>query len=202
MKKLIILLGLSLMVYSCAWFKTEPKIETPDEKTTEELRAEEMRLAMADNLVSDGITYYQVGKDSLAVQSWKRALEIIPYDAEVYNFIGISLHRMGEIEKALSEFDMAVNLKADYYEAHNNLGYMSFLLGHYDEALLSFNNSLEIEPSYEPAQKNKKLTESVISGNLSKKAFEIAEKIATANRSISVKEEKELVEIKKALYPE
>lgn len=176
MKKLIILIGFSLMVYSCAWFKTEPKVEVPDEKTTEELRAEEMRLAMADNFVSDGITYYQVGKDSLAVQSWKRALEIIPYDAEIYNFMGISLHRLGKIKEALSEFEMAINLKADYYEAHNNVGYMNFLLGRYDEALKAFETSIEIEPTYEPAQKNKKLADSVISGNLSKRAFEIAEK--------------------------
>ena len=52
---------------------------------------------------------------------------------------------------------------------------MNFLLGNYDKALSAFNDALDIQPAYEPAIKNKKLTESIVSGNLSKKAFEIAE---------------------------
>jgi Flp pilus assembly protein TadD len=175
MKNYIYLILIAALLSSCAWFKSEPKQPVTSEKTAEELRAEEMRLARADNLVSDGINYYQVGKDSSAVESWRRALELIPYDAEVHNFVGIALHRQGNIREALTEFELAVNLKGDYYQAYNNIGYMNFLLGNYDKALSAFNDALDIQPAYEPAIKNKKLTESIVSGNLSKKAFEIAE---------------------------
>lgn len=175
MKKMFILLALGTMIYSCAWFKTEPRDQLTEEEQAEYLREEEMRLARADNLVSEGINFYQLGKDSMAVEEWRRALEINPYDAEVHNFIGIALHRMGKLEKALADFEMATKLKADYYQAYNNIGYMNFLLGNYEAALGAFNAALEINPQYEPAQKNKRLVESVLSGNLSKRAFEIAE---------------------------
>jgi len=176
MKKVLILLAVGSLMYSCAWFKTEPREHLTEEEKAEKLREEEMRLAMADNLVSDGINYYQLGKDSLAVEAWRQSLEFNPYDAEVHNFIGIALHRLGALEKARNDFDMAVKLKADYYQAYNNIGYMHFLLGNYDEALSAFKSALDIEPQYEPAQKNKRLAESVLAGNLSKRAFEIAEK--------------------------
>ena len=170
MKKAIIIMGFGLIFTSCAWFASEPK-----EDSTADIRAEEMRLAMADNLVSDGIKYYQAGNDSIAVEAWRKSLEINPYDAEVYNFIGISLHRMDKVEEALEAFKVAVQIRADYYQAHNNIGYMQFLLGQYEEALNSFNTCLTFEPEYEPAEKNKKLTQQVFGGNLSRTAFEIAE---------------------------
>lgn len=170
MKKAIIIMGFGLIISSCAWFVSEPK-----EDTTEDIRAEEMRLAMADNLVSDGIKYYQAGNDSIAVVAWRKSLDINPYDAEVYNFIGISLHRMDNIDDALDAFKVAVQIRADYYQAHNNIGYMQFLLGRYEEALNSFNTCLAMESDYEPAVKNKNLTQELFAGNLSKTAFEIAE---------------------------
>ncbi|MEJ2543564.1 MAG: tetratricopeptide repeat protein [Calditrichaceae bacterium] len=170
MKKILLIVGFGLIFASCAWFKSEPK-----EEMGEDIRAEEMRLAMADNLVSDGIKYYQAGNDSFAVNAWRKSLDINPYDAEVYNFIGISLHRMDKIEKALEAFQTAVQIRADYYQAYNNVGYMLFLLGRYEDALTAFNTCLTIEPDYEPAVKNKKLTQEVFAGNLSRKAFEIAE---------------------------
>ena len=170
MKNIILILGFGLFFTSCAWFTPEPK-----EEMSEDIRAEEMRLAKADNLVSDGIKFYQAGNDSFAVKAWRESLDINPYDAEVYNFIGISLHRMDKIEEALDAFQTAVQIRADYYQAYNNVGYMLFLLGRYEEALNVFNTCLTIEPDYEPAVKNKDLTQQVFSGNLSRTAFEFAE---------------------------
>ncbi|MEJ2054066.1 MAG: tetratricopeptide repeat protein [Calditrichaceae bacterium] len=170
MKKYFVILGLGLLFTSCAWFTSESK-----DQGAEDIRAEEMRLAKADNLVSDGIKFYQGGKDSLAVEAWRKSLQINPYDAEVYNFIGISLHRLDKIEEALEAFNKAVQIKADYYQAMNNIGYMQFLLGRYEEALETFNTCLMVEPDYEPAVKNKNLTQQVFAGNLSREAFEIGE---------------------------
>lgn len=180
MQRIIVLFIIVLFATSCAWFKSEPK------KPTEEERAgkEEMRLAEADNYVSDGISYFQAGDDSLAILSWKKALEIIPEDAEVHNFLGIALHRNGEIESALAEFEKAVELKPDYFEAENNRGYMLFLLNRYNNALAAFDRSLAVNPAYEPAIRNHKLVESIIMGNLSREAFEISEETARKDEYI------------------
>lgn len=179
MRYLSACLMIILLVSSCAWFRTAPKEKIPEETTKEELRAEEeMLLAKAENYVSDGINYYQAGNDSLAVKSWRKALDIIPDDAEVHNFIGISLHRSGQIEKAYMEFSAAVKINQGYYQAYNNAGYMLFLQKKYGDALSAFNKSLKINPSYKPALKNLRLMDNIVYANLSRDAFEIAEEVS------------------------
>ena len=97
MKKVLHLLIALFMVSSCAWFKTEPKVE-PEPITSEEemMRAEhERKLVEAETYVGEGITFYQKGQDSSAIKSWDKALQIIPEDSEVHNFKGMALHRTG-----------------------------------------------------------------------------------------------------------
>ncbi|RQV96128.1 MAG: tetratricopeptide repeat protein [Calditrichaeota bacterium] len=173
MNRIIIVVGILLMTTSCAWFKSEPKPEI-----TEPEVPDEALLVKAEDYVSEGISYFQSGKDSLAISSWNKALEIIPEDAEVYNYRGIALHRTGNVTKALEDFESATNLNPNYYEAHNNRGYMLFLLDRYNEALSAFSKALNINPNYEPAQKNRKLVQNIALGNLRQEAFDLGEKIA------------------------
>lgn len=189
MKKSLILLGIVFFISSCALFKPAPKEEVEPEMTEEELR-----LTEAENYVSDGISYHHAGNDSMAVSSWRKALEIVPDDAEVHNFLGISLHSLDRIEDALVEFKIAVSLNTDYYQAYNNAGYMLFLLNKYDEALVYFNKSLAADPNFEPAIRNRKLVKRIISGNLSKKVFEIVE-----NATKEIDYEKQIIEYRKVL---
>ncbi|HGY55530.1 MAG TPA: tetratricopeptide repeat protein [Caldithrix abyssi] len=180
MQRIVSLFFILVLLTSCAWFKSEPK-ESESETTAE---SEEMRLAEAENYVSDGISYFQAGDDSMAILSWRKALEIIPEDAEVHNFLGIALHRNGDVEAALDEFKKAVSLKPDYYQAQNNMGYMLFLLNRYNAALAAFNRALGGNPGYEPAIRNRRLVESIIMGNLSREAFEISEETARKDEYI------------------
>ncbi|MCD4692483.1 MAG: hypothetical protein K8R79_06195, partial [Calditrichales bacterium] len=62
MKKSLILLSIVFFISSCALFKPAPKVEVEPEMTEEELR-----LAEAENYVSDGISYHHAGNDSMAV---------------------------------------------------------------------------------------------------------------------------------------
>ncbi|HID39307.1 MAG TPA: tetratricopeptide repeat protein [Calditrichaeota bacterium] len=180
MQRIITLFVIVFLATSCAWFKSEPKEPSAEQQAEKE----QMRLAEAENYVSDGISYFQAENDSLAILSWKKALEIIPEDAEVHNFLGIALHRNGEVEAALEEFRKAVELKPDYFEAENNRGYMLFLLNRYNAALAAFNRSLAINPGYEPAIRNRKLVESIKMGNLSREAFEISEETSRKDEYI------------------
>ncbi len=173
MKKLFVVAILSLLVSSCAWFS-----KSPDKSMEEMNAAEERRLLEAENFVADGVAFHMAGNDSMAAKSWEKALEIIPQDAEIHNFYGISLHRLNNIDGALSEFDKAVELNPKYFEAYNNRGYMLFLMNRYDESLSAFHKSLEVNPHYEPAIRNVKLTENIMKGNLSRKAFELSEAAA------------------------
>jgi tetratricopeptide (TPR) repeat protein len=131
---------------------------------------------IAENYVSDAIDYYQVQKYREAIQGWKQALQIIPDDAEVDNFIGLAYHRLGKLDSAIIYFEKAVEIDTLYHQAWNNLGYMHFLLGEYKQALVFFDQALRVNPFYEQARLNRTKTAEILDGTLKIQAFELVEK--------------------------
>ncbi len=162
--KFLLLFAVILLSSSCSRFKTHEEMTSKAE--------------LAEPMVEEGVAYFLNGQDSLAINRWNAALRLIPADAEVYNFKGMAEHRSNKVDSALWSFRKATALNPNYFEAENNLGYMLFLKENYSQALLHFNRSLFVNPSYQPALKNKQLTESVLQGNLDKKAFDLSEKAA------------------------
>jgi Flp pilus assembly protein TadD len=158
MIRICIIACLVWLLSSCSTVATkktevEDKPVTPEAVMTPEVRA------TAENFVSDGVSSYQSGNYAEAVNSWQEAIELIPGDAEVHNFVGIAHHKLGEYDKAIQQFTIATELDSTYFEAFNNLGYMQFLKEDYDNALLSFQKSLAINPNYDPAKLNKSKTQ-------------------------------------------
>jgi tetratricopeptide (TPR) repeat protein len=166
MKKILIFSIAALMIISCAKQvkKTPPPIEPTE---TPEI--------MAENYVSDAIDYYQNQKYAEAITSWKKALQIIPQDAEVQNFIGLAFHRTGKLDSAVIHFQKAVELDSQYYQAWNNLGYMQFLQGNYVAALGNFYKALKANPNYEQASLNFARASEILDGRLQITAFELVE---------------------------
>jgi protein O-GlcNAc transferase len=161
----IVLLVLTLFLFtSCAWFTSSKEKEPigPD-------------LNLAENQVSEGFTHFKSGEDSLAIVAWQSALEIIPKDAEVHNFIGIAYHRMLKLNEASRAFKKAVDFDPAYYEAANNYGYLLFLLERYDAAKIGFEQALKVNPDYQPAIKNLELVNQVMTGSLAMEAFSFSE---------------------------
>lgn len=164
-----------ILLSSCAWFTSKPKVEEAKKPpASEDIMAPEVR-AKAENYVSDGISYHQNGKDSLAVIAWKKALELIPGDAEIHNFLGISYHKMNQLEDAIVHFKIATELDPEYYQALNNLGYIQFLQNKYKEAKESFEKTLKYNPEYQPAKLNLRKLNDIADGKLSRKIFELSE---------------------------
>ncbi|MCB0282455.1 MAG: tetratricopeptide repeat protein [Calditrichae bacterium] len=161
-----VILSLSIIFTSCAWFSKEQDADGTD------------KYILAENYVSQGISHFKNEEDSLAVVSWQKALQIIPDDAEVHNFVGIAYHKMNKIYEASRAFRNAVKNDSSYYDAANNYGYTLFLLGKYPEAKEAFNLAVNANPQFEPALKNLKLVDKVMTGSLNIKAFEYAEAAA------------------------
>ncbi len=131
---------------------------------------------VAENYVGDAIDYYQAQKYREAIRGWKRALEIIPDDAEVNNFVGLAYHRLGKLDSAIIYFEKAVEIDTLYHQAWNNLGYMHFLRGEYKQALGFFDQALRVNPFYEQARLNRTKTAEIVDGKLKIQAFELVEK--------------------------
>ncbi len=60
-----------------------------------------------------GVVCMDLGMDEEAVKYLERAVEILPYDYQSRNNLGIVYGRSGEPEKALREFAVAIQLKPD-----------------------------------------------------------------------------------------
>ena len=177
------------MISSCAWFTSSK----PDEEVTKvpegkpELVPREVR-ETAENFVSEGVNAYQSGKYAESVDAWQQALELIPGDAEVHNFMGISYHKLQRLDDAKRQFTMATQLDSTYYEAYNNLGYILFLQEEYTAAKNAFEHALEINPNYTQAQLNYDKTKKIMNGELLREVFELtqkAEKMENLDEKIS-----------------
>lgn len=164
-KNLFLLMFILIFFAGCGIFI---KKEKPSPEESPEL--------IAENYVSDAIDYYQAEKYREAIDGWKRALEIIPDDAEVHNFTGLAYHRSGKLDSAIIYFERAVEIDTLYNQAWNNLGYMHFLQGEYEDALDYFDQALRVNPFYEQARLNRMKTAEILDGKLNVRAFELVEK--------------------------
>lgn len=167
-RKVLILIIIFLLFTSCThWFKKEqPDAGAPVESAE----------LVAENYVSDAIDYYQAAKYRQAISGWKKALEMIPEDAEVHNFVGLAYHRIGKLDSAIIYFEKAVEIDPDYYQAWNNMGYMYFLQANYQKALEFFDQALKANPNYEQARLNRVKTSQIIDGKIKIQAFELVER--------------------------
>ncbi|MEJ2634240.1 MAG: tetratricopeptide repeat protein [Calditrichia bacterium] len=139
-------------------------------------KAAESSEIIAENLVGDGVDFYQAEKYNEAAQRWKAALRLIPDDAEVQNFLGLAYHRMGKLDSAIIYFSEAAKIDTSYSQAWNNLGYMYFLKSEYSKALPFFKRALQADPAYDQARLNYSKTREIMAGKLPFTAFELVER--------------------------
>lgn len=141
---------------------------------------------LAENYVQTGIDYFEQQEFHKSIVEWKKALEYIPGDAEVHNFLGISYHRVGHLDSSIAEYKKAVELDPNYHQALNNMGYIYFLKGEYQTALQYFDRALKINPSYQQAILNRQKCKEIMDGQLKIAAFELFEN-ANAMDSLELK---------------
>jgi Flp pilus assembly protein TadD len=166
-----------LFVISCSkQTHTVPDTDEQPELAGSEIGPEVREVA--ENFVSEGVEFYQDGNYDQAVLSWQNALELIPGDAEVHNFIGISYHNLNRFDDATTHFRLATELDTTYYEAYNNLGYDLFIQKKYVDARHAFESALEINPEYTAAKLNYEKTKKIMSGELKREVFELTEQAA------------------------
>ncbi|MFQ5978414.1 MAG: tetratricopeptide repeat protein [Candidatus Heimdallarchaeota archaeon] len=96
------------------------------------------RLAIANMLAN---------QRKLAIECWKRALELKPKEPDVLNNLGTAFLEDGVVHEALALYRKAVAIAPEYIKAWQNLG--EALLGQekYEEAIEAFQEGLRSEPS-------------------------------------------------------
>jgi protein O-GlcNAc transferase len=96
-----------------------------------------------------GNAQLQRGELSLALASYRRALAIYPYCADVYNNLGIALATLGNQDQAAVCFHRAITIQPSFTQAHKNHGDIQAELGLFIAAAASYRRALEIAPANE-----------------------------------------------------
>lgn len=98
-----------------------------------------------------GRAYYNQGKYEDAVDAYKQAIRIYPYDERLYGDLGITYQRLGKYQEAVDAFKQAIKNKPDYSEAYFSIGTVYVLLDRYQEAVDSYKQAIRINPYYAEA---------------------------------------------------
>jgi len=100
----------------------------------------------AAQLVRDGVAAHQQGRLAEALQSLRRAAELEPGSAAVWNHLG-NLHQdLGDQSAAVSCYQRAVALQPGFAAVHQNLGVLYASWGEPHEALRHFELAQQAQP--------------------------------------------------------
>ena len=85
------------------------------------------------------------GKMSLAIDSYKKAIEIKPDDSELHNALGAAYYSMGKSGNALGEYNKAIELDENNASAYSNLGeYYLNIKGDFPQAIESYKKAIKL----------------------------------------------------------
>jgi tetratricopeptide (TPR) repeat protein len=99
-----------------------------------------------------GISLKMQGKNALP--ALRRAVELLPGDAEAHSNLGIALLELGRAAEAIDSYSRALEIRPDHAETHNQLGNALLDLGRLDEAVASYRRALQINPGYPDGHNN------------------------------------------------
>jgi len=96
-----------------------------------------------------GLKQYDV-----ALENYKKALEIKPDYAEVYFNMGVTLKDKGDLNAAIDCYKQAIIIKPNYAAAYNNMGNILRDKGNPEAAIDCYKQAIIIKPNYAVAYNN------------------------------------------------
>jgi tetratricopeptide (TPR) repeat protein len=96
----------------------------------------------------------QGGRVEEALEHYRRAVEIQPYDVLPRFNIADILASQGRLDEAVACYRKALEIQPDCAMAHNNLGELLGRQGRFDEATVHYRRALQIQPDYAAAYCN------------------------------------------------
>ena len=98
-----------------------------------------------------GRTLFKQGKLDEAQVMYERALDVSPFDADLYVQRGRIAAARDQVDMAMSDWRRALHLRPDRYEAHFELGTVLASQGELEEAVSHLQQTTSIRPDYAAA---------------------------------------------------
>jgi Tfp pilus assembly protein PilF len=110
---------------------------------------------------ADGESHYLMGcvfqerkKHRLAIEAFKRAVQIDPGHAAAYSRWGISLDARGDYDEAVAAYMAALAIDQNLADVYNNLGYSYLLQGRFEPAIESLQKAVALDGGNQRYQNN------------------------------------------------
>ena len=81
-----------------------------------------------------GVSYFNLGKYSNAVENYNISISLNPKNSEVYNNKGLCLKKMGDFEGALENYKLALKINPNFLDVYNNIGNLYYELKSFKDA--------------------------------------------------------------------
>ena len=98
-----------------------------------------------------GLRFQKQRKYRLAIDQYRRAIDIQPNFAQAYNNLGGVYFLSGSYPEAVEEYKKAIELKPDYAEAYYNLAMVYEATGEINRAIDSYKMVIGVRPDHERA---------------------------------------------------
>ncbi len=102
-----------------------------------------------------GIALFAEGKTADAIENYKKAILINPYDPLPYNNIGIAYASLGLYQSAILNFSEVIRIDRNYVIAFNNRGSCYAKLGLHQKAIEDYSEAIRLKPDYTEAYNNR-----------------------------------------------
>jgi tetratricopeptide (TPR) repeat protein len=110
--------------------------------------------AEAGKLNDQASKLYVSGDSRAAEELYRKALVIVPDDAQMHYNLALALAHLGDQPGEIQELERAVQLDPQLAVAHNQLGLLALTAGRQDEAESELKSAIEINPKYAEALNN------------------------------------------------
>ncbi len=104
-------------------------------------------------MVNLGVTYYQLGQLTMAIDIYTEAIAISPEDADIHSNLAAAYVQQYDPEGsteplylALTQYQEAIKLAPDMPQAHFGMGMVHYLLEQTGEAIAAFERFQELDP--------------------------------------------------------
>jgi tetratricopeptide (TPR) repeat protein len=146
-------------------------------KKREEERIRRVLESSANYHIDKGTELSGQGKYAEALEHFRKAMALAPYDPVLYNNMGVTFFKMAEMDSAIKSYQTAIRMRPAYARAYTNLGDVYYTIGDYNLALQAVRTAIKKDPEFFEAY--------VLQGDIYDKAGQLDEAIESYKTAVS-----------------